>query len=341
MTPDTPAPSFGTHRKDRRTRPPNPPAGTSYHRLARTEPRRWWRPIAATLTAVVCWLVLAFPVVLGLFAVAHAAGLEGAWYEAPPADSFWTTALAALVTAAALPAFLLAARVVQHRGPGTLASVTGRLRGRWLLACAATALPCVFVMYFVKAFLFDVSTRHVAPHYVGTVDWVGWPAFSTAAVVILALIPLLALAEEYVLRGWVLQFLGSYLGTPWVAVVVAAALYALLAGLGAPWILAWLAVVGLFLGTLVLRTGGLEAAIGFTVVNYLYLGLFAAASKGRLEELFGTGVTDTWTLAAAGTVALSMYAWMVLRMARKRGIARTVPGPGPARGAAGPLPAPA
>ncbi|MEU4091840.1 hypothetical protein [Streptomyces sp. NPDC026673] len=52
-------------------------------------------------------------------------------------------------------------------------------------------------------------------------------------------------------------------------------------------------------------------------------------------------MTDTWTLAAAGAVALSMYAWIVLRMARKHGIARTVPGPGSARGTAGPLPAPA
>jgi hypothetical protein len=106
-----------------------------------------------------------------------------------------------------------------------------------------------------------------------------------------------------------------------------------------PWTLVYLAMVGLVLGALGFRTGGLEAAFGFSTVNYLYIALFCAASKDGLTDLFGADAADSWTLPVAATTALPLYAWMTLRAARKRGIARTAPGP--AQGAAGSLPAPA
>ena len=96
----------------------------------------------------------------------------------------------------------------------------------------------------------------------------------------LLLVPLQAAAEEYVFRGWLLQAVGAYLRTPWVAIAFQAVLFAAAHGWGTRLGLPGPGRHGRALGWLTVRTGGLEAAIALHVVNNLVAFTVAAAFGG-------------------------------------------------------------
>ncbi|MEU8611806.1 hypothetical protein AB0C29_27850, partial [Actinoplanes sp. NPDC048791] len=104
-----------------------------YHRLGRTTAHRWWRPVAGTALVLAGTVVL---ILLGLALTSVAAALAGRPETADGLPSFGPLADLAfefLLIAALLPPIFAAARWVQRRPAGTLSSVTGRLRLRWLL----------------------------------------------------------------------------------------------------------------------------------------------------------------------------------------------------------------
>jgi hypothetical protein len=99
-----------------------------YHRLARTERYRWWKPLVELVVLFAAALVLAVLVVLPVF-IAVGTAEDGA---------------AGLITldlslAILLPAAIVAA-VAARRPWRTLLSIEHRLRGRWLATCASVAL---------------------------------------------------------------------------------------------------------------------------------------------------------------------------------------------------------
>ncbi|MGW1884167.1 CPBP family intramembrane glutamic endopeptidase [Streptomyces sp. NPDC001970] len=312
------------------------PAGTPYHRLARTGLHRWWCPLVATLVALVCWFLFLTPAVDRLIQVALLAGVEPGTGDTLFANPLWDSAAVLLILALMLPAVVIAARLVQRRPAGTLSSVTGRLRWRWLLACLGVAAAAI-VLLFALAIALDAvfGAGAGASGSTSPVVWAGWPAFLTAAAVIVLLVPFQAAAEEYVFRGWIPQVFGCYLRSPWVGLVVAAVLFALAHGLGTPWGFADLVLFGLVLGLLVHRTGGLEAAIAFHVVNNLFVFLFSAMFVAGLDDSGGTSAADApWVLLAAEVVVLPLYAWVILRLSRRfriARVARTASEPAPPR----------
>ncbi|MEV6650246.1 CPBP family intramembrane glutamic endopeptidase [Streptomyces sp. NPDC051219] len=302
------------------------PAGTPYHRLARTERHRWWRPPVATVAAGFGWLVFSIAVGAGLVLAASQAGVEPGTGDLLLADPLWDLAAVLLILALLLPPVLLAARLVQRRPAGTLSSVTGRLRWRWLLACLAVAAAAVPLLFSLTAALDAVSGAVAADST--SVAWVGWPEFLAGAAVLVLLVPFQAAAEEYVFRGWIPQFFGSYLRTPWVGIIVGGLLFALFHGLGTPWGFADLFLFSFVLGVLVLRTGGLEAAIAFHVVNNLCALLLAATFEDGLSDAASASAADgSWTMLAAEAVVMPLYAWVVLRLSRRFRIERISPAP--------------
>lgn len=307
--------------------PPTPSVAVTpvtYDHLARTPGRRWYVGPAALLSLVVAGLLF---LVLVAVTIDVAAVLAGVPLDAEglPADPGWSAAAGLAVVAAVLPAVLLVVRVVERRRPGTLSSVTGRLRGRWLAVCLVPALA-VSLLTGVAGELVD-PTEGAFP---------GWPAFLGVAVVALVFTPFQVAAEEYLFRGWIVQTFGAVVRSPWPGVVVSAVLFALVheGATTTVWGFADLAVFAVALSVLTLRTGGLEAALALHLVHNTVAWVASAAS----------GATDSvadYTDLGAGVFMVSMlgtaaYAAAVLALARRRGLATA----GPARRAGREMPTP-
>ena len=291
------------------------PPLSPYHRLGRTAAHRWWRPVAGTALVIAGSVLL---IALGLGLTALAAALAGRPENAEGLPSFGPLAdlaLEFLLIAALLPATLAAARWVQRRPAGTLSSVTGKLRVRWLLTCLPVALVAVVTLLGAGLALAAATGEDV-----GLDDSLaGWGPFLLGSLVLLAVIPLQAAAEEYLTRGWLLQAVGSICRGPWVPITVQAVVFAALHGWGTPWGFADLIVFGLVTGWLTVRTGGLEAAIALHVLNNLVSGaLTAAYGDLTVDE---TAADMPWQLAVIDVPVLLAYAGVIVVLARRRRLA--------------------
>ncbi|MGX6600721.1 CPBP family intramembrane glutamic endopeptidase [Micromonosporaceae bacterium Da 78-11] len=295
------------------------PPSTAYHRLARTSAHRWWRPIVGTVFVVVCGAVLGL---VGFLVVTAAAAIAGRSDNADEVPSFGARvdlALAFAMIAALLPPALLAARWIQRRPAGTLSSVTGRLRWRWLLTCLPVAFVAVVVFLGAGLTLAEATGTDT-----GLGDpLAGWGAFALSMLVLLLVVPPQAAAEEYVTRGWLLQGVGVWFRGPVVPIAVQALVFAALHGWGTPWGFADLLVFGVIAGWLTVRTGGLEAAIALHVLNNLVAGGLAAAYDDLgLDE---TAADMPWQPAVVDLPVLIAYAAVILVLARRRGITARTP----------------
>ncbi|WP_030600330.1 CPBP family intramembrane glutamic endopeptidase [Streptomyces fulvoviolaceus] len=298
------------------------PALLAYHRMARASARhRWWRPVLGTgFVAVACVLVAAL-----LYGIGSALGAARGYPEAPDGTVEFGpvsgTALDLLAIASALPVVLLAVRWIGRRPAGTVSSVTGGLRWRWLGLCVLAALP-VLAVTTGAMFLLPMDDAESS-------RWAGWEVFGPALAMLVVLVPLQAAAEEYVFRGWLTQAVGGLLRSPWWALVPQAVLFAAAHGWGTPWGFADLAVFAVVAGWLTVRTGGLEAAIGLHAVNNLLaFGISAAAVDGLKSD--DTAADLPWQLVAVDLAGIALYTAAVLWLARRRTPTRAVPAPTPA-----------
>lgn len=277
------------------------PVGTRYHRLARTEQHRWWRPLLGMLFVLVL-------IELGIF-----------WYAVPlvyslPIAPLWAEAGTNLLIAIAVPVVFFIAWGVQRRPAGSVSSVLGRLRWRWQLNCigmASIAVPASYLVIVVLAVAFPISGEPGQQ----TGQWVGWLPFLGAAVILLLTVPLQAAGEEYLFRGWIVQFFGSYLRTPWAGIIIGGLLFALVHTPSTPWGFADLMLFSLVTGWLVIRTGGLEVAIALHVMGNLFVFIGSAAFGGLAAG--GNAGDAPWLVPVANAIVLPLYAWMVLHLARQ------------------------
>ena len=291
------------------------PVLVTYDHLARTAGRRWYLGPAALLALVVAGLL--FVLVLGS-AVDLAAVIAGIPLDADglPTGPGWSDAAGLLIIAATLPAVLLVVRFVERRRPGTLSSVTGRLRGRWLAVCLVPALA-VSVLAGVVGELVDPTGGTVA----------GWSSFLGVAVVTLVLTPFQVAAEEYLFRGWIVQTFGAVVRSPWPGVAVSAVLFALIhdGTTASAWGFADLVVFAVALSVVTLRTGGLEAALALHLVHNSVCWIVSAAygATGSIADYTEVGA-GMFVVSALGTV---VYVAAVLMLARRRGVETTCAAP--------------
>jgi membrane protease YdiL (CAAX protease family) len=282
---------------------------------------RWWRPVVGTGVVLVGVFVLMLVVVAG----SEIAGLVlDRPLDADGMRSFGgagDTALSLLTIAVALPVVLLAARWLQARPAGTVSSVAGRLRWRWLARCLALAFPLILASFGVSMLL---------PESGGTagdaqgVEWAGLRDFLLGLAAVCLLVPFQAAAEEYVFRGWLVQAVGAWVRRPWIAVVPQAVLFAAAHGWGTAWGFADLVVFGVVTAVLAIRTGGLEAGIALHVLNNL-LGMgIAAAIAGALES-DETAADMDWVGAAVDIPMVLLYGAAVLWLARRRRVRAVSP----------------
>lgn len=298
------------NRADRTATPPAQPL--PYHRLARsTGNHRWWRPLVGTGVVFVGAILVMVVVLIG-------SEIAGAVLDRPRdanGDLVWggigDTALALLGISLATPVVLLAARWVQRRPMGTVSSVTGTLRLRRLGLCLAVALP-------ISAASLGISM--LLPESGGggpELTWAGLSPFLIGLATVCLLVPFQAAAEEYVFRGWLVQAVGAWCRSPWIAVTPQAVLFAAAHGWGTAWGFADLVVFGLVTGLLTIRTGGLEAAIALHVLNNLLaMGVMSAIAGGLESE--ETAADMDWMMLAVDVPLVCLYAAAVLWLARRR-----------------------
>ncbi|MBW8481343.1 CPBP family intramembrane glutamic endopeptidase [Actinomadura parmotrematis] len=327
--------------------------GRPFHQVARTAAHRWWRPLvgsAAVAAAMMLLVPLAVIIVAALAALVATGHLPGdppdghALFKNDDADLAVNLAAIALT----LPVVLLVAWGVQRRRPGTLSSVAGRLRWRWLLGCCGVAILFIAVSYGVSigvAALFGDGGGDTGDDG----HWIGWPAFLVSAAIIVVGVPFQAAAEEYVFRGWTLQALGActleggrsawarragrLFRSPWPGIVVGSAIFASLHTYTG-WGILDIFLFGAVAAWITVRSGGLEASIALHVFNNLVAFLVPAA-VGDTEINEGA---VPWQSALADILPMLLYAAAIVWLVRRFKIDRVVPGAAPAPGpeAAGP-----
>ncbi|MEW2610328.1 type II CAAX endopeptidase family protein [Streptomyces sp. NPDC047880] len=281
-----------------------------YHRLDRTTGRhRWWRPLVGTVLLAVGYFVMLLVLLVFSFGLGTALGAPELPDGGVDLGPLGNTAMDLVSLAIALPLVLLATLWPARRPAGTVTSVTGRLRARWLGWCLLAGLPPVLLL---------TGTAFLLPDDTGdSGTWVGWGSFLVALAVLALLVPLQAAAEEYVFRGWLTQAVGAFVRSPWIAVLPQAVLFAAAHGWGTRWGFLGLLVNGLVAGLLTIRTGGLEAAIALhTLNNLLAFGASAAVVDGLASD--ETAADAPWQLALAAVVTDLLYAAIVLWLARRR-----------------------
>ncbi|MFC4050526.1 type II CAAX prenyl endopeptidase Rce1 family protein [Actinomadura syzygii] len=312
------------------------PPGAPFHRLARNPPHRWWRPLAGSLVIVAGGMGLA--VVVMIIGMIVRTVVEGGVPDTD-SDSVFGNDTADLAfdlgsLALFLPVALFAAWGLQRRRPGTLSSVAGRLRWRWMLACCGLAVLFCIVSFGASI----VAGAAVDDQSSGDEHWVGWGRFLAPAIVILLLVPFQSAAEEYVFRGWLLQAVGActledvkgrvgrafsvVFRTPWPGIVVGSALFT--SGHGyTGWGILDIFFFGAVAAWLAVKTGGLESSIALHVFNNLMAFLLPAA-VGELDIEQG-GVP--WQVVAADIAPMALYAATVVWLARRMKIQTVTAGP--------------
>ncbi|HEU4540992.1 MAG TPA: CPBP family glutamic-type intramembrane protease [Jiangellaceae bacterium] len=306
-SPYAPAPAQPVHSK------PQP-----YHLLLLTPTYKWWRPLLGLAIFGATFTVLTIGVTV-TFIVADLIRTGGPVEES--IDRFGTEMdpLFLLATnlglAVAIPAAVLAIVVAHRMRPGWLSSVAGRLRWGLLLRMSALALTMVVLFTIVGGWLVPMDDGALDLEDVQVVSLSTWFGF---AVVIILTTPLQAAAEEYAFRGYGMQALGALFRTPWVGAIVTSLAFAFAHGVqNMPLFLDRLAF-GLIACWLVVRTGGLEAAIAMHVMNNMVVFLISAAFDQVDDTLQVSSIP--WVAVIIDVAQMAVFALLADRYVRRRGL---------------------
>jgi uncharacterized protein len=301
-----------------------PPHETArpYHQLLRTRTYRPWKPLVGLLVFLVTFAALTVGVLLA--GVIFEMYLTGKSYEDVAAGLLTDVTPLGLLTAnlslaVLIPAAMLAMVAVHHLNPGWLGSVAGHLRWDLLGRCLLLAGGVVLLSTFVAGFL---PGDGVVTDSVNLVSFERWVSL---AIVVVLTTPLQAAGEEYGFRGYPLQVMGSWFGTPWPGIVVTSLAFAVAHGSQNPALFVDRLGFGLVAGWLVVRTGGLEASIALHVMNNMITFLIAAAFD-QVDDALATREAP-WSLAVLDIGQTLLFAVLVLWVVRRRPVAVQSAGP--------------
>ena len=301
------------------------PDTLGYHELQRGGRAGVWRPLLGIVLLFAGVFLLAPLLWQMLFAVGYAVAGEpviSSIQRLLDTDDPTPVSLAFLnvVLASAIPVAWFLSTALHGLRPRWLSSVVPRLRWRFFGACLGLSVVALFATVVVSSFLPQESGSEVST----TVN-----DFTSTTrdflLVVLLLTPLQAAGEEYAFRGYLTQAFGGLFRSRVVAVVAPALLFGLAHGLGQSLpVFVDRFAFGLVAGTLVILTGGLEAAIAMHVLNnFLAFGL-ALAFSDMGSALNPTG-GSWWSLPATLTQSL-VYLALALVLARRMRLHTTVEG---------------
>lgn len=248
-----------------------PAAALSYPQQWRSHALPWWRPWLALFSLVLlCALVLAAYINL-----AYAAGWDD-WSALSPSLLLWVVMLPLM---ALIPCARLAVRWGGGLPPSVLDSTDGRFD--WRAAVQGTLL----------------ATLLLTPLWWFPPEWVGLPTESltvlpdrqrmAALLLMLVLVPLQAAGEEYLFRGFVVQWLGRWCRSRrwafWLPLLASSLLFALFHGEQDPLLFFTRFGLGALFFWLVWVSGQLAYAVALHTANNL-IALTPAILAGTLAE---------------------------------------------------------
>jgi membrane protease YdiL (CAAX protease family) len=263
-----------------------------YHRAGHAN--RWKAVLEPVLALVFTFVLMAvaISIELGIFGVKKLGELP------TEVRTFTTFANIALL----VPGTLLAARACGRRA-ASLWSVKYRVRWRWLVTCLLAAL----------------AVRAIAPVLItldlvfGRKDFIGAAEYLPRLAAVLVLVPIQATGEELFYRGSVMQAVGSFTRSAWPPIIISTALFTLAHGFRLELALA-IAPMGLACAWLTIRTGGLEAGMGYHIaLNTVSLALELAIAGGKR----GINEDPRYVGAVVSAVFIGVYVLVVLRSAKR------------------------
>lgn len=308
---------------------PLPVEPRAYHHFYRTPAHRWWKPLALVGLVTVGFILSSVLVVLLASAIELATGGitadQLANGEIPSSPGFF--AANNITLALLIPFGMLGQWLVYGQRPRWLSSVEGGVRWRWLLVCAGVVVVIWTVYSVVEVALtgFQLQGTQIAL-------WLTLIVLTT---------PLQAAGEEYGLRGTLSRAVGAYFPDGRVALaaamVVSAVVFMLLHGAADPWLNVYYLGFAVVASLLTWRTGGLEAAIAFHVINNL-IALVLTVLTGQTDGLFEreVGAGSPWVLVGlvlavvVAAVIDRLFVRSSLRRATAPGAPATLPGGEPA-----------
>ncbi|MDR1236780.1 MAG: CPBP family intramembrane metalloprotease [Propionibacteriaceae bacterium] len=208
---------------------------------------------------------------------------------------------------------LIAALVVAvfHRvRPRWLNSVQPGFRWRYAFICFAVSLVVMNLVLWAENG-FQIGTINPQPDF-------GW-----FLLVIFVTTPFQAAAEEYLFRGYLLQSLTMIARNKWAGVVVSAAIFAFFHANGDLLIFGYRFGFGLLAGSLVVLTGGLEAAIAAHVVNNLCSFTYAALSTSVASAI--AVIQITWVELVLPLAGFAICGALAVLIGRKLQVAVVTP----------------
>jgi membrane protease YdiL (CAAX protease family) len=284
----------------------------AYHRLARSAPGyRWWKPLVTGLIAL--GIFIGFTIVLVVMLLASTLLFP----EVRPVitklittgeiDNSLPVVLAFSLSSIAviLPSVWLSRLILGPRPVGLLSSIAGRLRWRWMARLILPVIIAYGVSNLFSVVLLPLLTgESIPPAAVSSSTWI-------VVLVALLLVPLQATAEEFFFRGYLAQTIGGWLKHPLFAILLPVPLFTIGHQYDV-WGLIDVSVFAIVAGWLVWRTGGLEASIVAHVVNNTVI--FVIGAFGLVDVNSKTGGPIEVVISA---LTLALYAWLVLRAAKR------------------------
>lgn len=284
----------------------------------------WWRGALAILIFVVGYLVISAALGAGMFAIELARGeisveqLESGIIPFTPVVMLVNNISLALC----IPLAIVLQRWLFGVRAGSLASVTGRFRWRWMARLALIIVP-VWVAYVGLSVLVEPA---------GEIHWDAGVLIMLAIVIVTT--PLQSAGEEFGARGLILRSAASWFRNPTlafvVAVVISSSIFSLAHLAADGWLIAYYFVFGASAALAARFTGGLEAPVLVHATNNVLL-FIPAVLYGQLEEGLdrseGTGGPFMlFPMAMCLAAAAISYWW-----GKRNGIETRAPSPVPPR----------
>ncbi|MCL2653606.1 MAG: CPBP family intramembrane metalloprotease [Propionibacteriaceae bacterium] len=205
---------------------------------------------------------------------------------------------------------MLSMRYIHRQAPRWLASVQPGMRWRFMLIVAIVAVVVFNLSYWATS---GRSDFHWAPMQHA---WL-------YLLIIVLVGPLQAAGEEYFFRGYMQQLIGAVLSQRAVVVLVSAVLFTAVHGTQNLPLLVDRFVFGALLGTLVVMTGGLEAAIAMHAVNNIFAFGYPVLS-GTLADARTISEVG-WGMAGVNILAYVVIAGLAYLIGRAMKVATRTP----------------
>ena len=251
-------------------------------------------PLVSQAMAALYWLAIGRP---GEFTDTYRSLVA---YEVPFGLVVGHAGLAMLI-----PISIVLVLLIHRVRPGYLSSVLGHIRWRWFFLTLVLGFAALWLVLLVQNLTMPGGPNWAITPQAGALWFI---------LVMLVTTPIQAAAEEYFFRGYLMQSLGSLVASPWFGIVVSAAVFTLFhASTNLALVLDRFAF-GVLAGWLVVRTGGLEAAIGAHIANNVSAFGLAALTSSMAEVKAITEVT--WAAAAWDVGRFAFFALLIWLLAR-------------------------